>query len=113
MIALPAILAGKSLPFAAGVCLGALVIWGPASCVGKAQADQATALKNKVTAATLQASAVRMESAAALTEMALAARTTADVNELREIVREEATEAAVGNGMQRTLERLRSRAATR
>jgi hypothetical protein len=113
MIALPAILAGKSLPLVAGVLLGALIAWGPASCVGKGQANQATALKNQATAATLQASAARMEMAAALTEMALSARTTADVKELREIVREEATQAAVGNGMQRTLERLRSRAATR
>lgn len=110
MIGLPSLAAAK-LPFAAGLLAGALLVWGPASCVGKGQANQATALKNEATAAKLQASAERMDKAAMLTEMALAARTTAEVKELREIVRVEANHDDAGPGVDAVMQRLRRRAA--
>ncbi|WP_088183956.1 hypothetical protein [Sphingobium sp. Z007] len=113
MIALPAILSAKSLPFAAGVLLGALVAWGPATCVGTGQANQATALKNEATAAKLEAVAARATKAAALTEIALAARTQTEIKELREIVTHDATNDDAGPGVDAVMRRLRKRSAAR
>lgn len=113
MIALPAFLQKNGVIFGAGILLGALAAWGPASCSGKSQANQVTALKNIAVAAQNRATAEKMEKAAALTEMALAARTRAEVQDLREIVRDKATGDAVGSGMQHVLERMRQRAAAR
>lgn len=113
MIPLPAFLQKNGAIFAAGVLLGALAAWGPASCSGKSQANALNDQKVIAAAAKVQASAAKMEKAAALTEMALRAKTQADVQELREIAREQATGEAVGDGMQHVLERLRQRAAAR
>lgn len=110
MIGLPP-LSGAKVALVIGFAAGALAAWGPASCVGKSQANQATALRNAATAAKLQATAAKMGQAAALTEMALAARTKADVIELREIVRVEATTDAAGPGVDAVMQRLRRRTA--
>lgn len=111
MIALPAIAKKGGVIFAAGLLLGALASWGPASCVGKSQASQEAALKNQATAAKLEETAALMDRAAMLTEMTLAARTTAEVKELREIVRVEANQDAAGPGVDAVMQRLRTRAA--
>ncbi len=113
MIAFPAFLSRNGVIFAAGALLGALAAWGPASCAGKHQANAANAQKVITAAAKVEASAERAAKAAALTDMALSTKTRGDAEKLREIVREQATDDAVGAGMQSVLERVRGRAGAR
>lgn len=112
MMGLPS-LSGTKVALAIGFAAGALAAWGPASCVGKGQASQATALQNAATAAKLEATAAKMGQAAAITEMALAARTQVQIKELREIVRVEATTDAAGPGVDAVMQRVRKRNAAR
>lgn len=113
MIALPAFARKNGAIFAAGIVLGALAAWGPASCVGKGQANQRAALINEATAQKNIATAERMDKAAALTELSLSVKTQTEIKELREVITHDATDDAVGDGMQSVLERVRRRAAAR
>lgn len=110
MIALPAFVQKNGAIFAAGMLIGAMAAWGPAACVGKGQANQRAALINQATAAKNIATAERMDKAAALTELSLAVKNQTDIKELREIITDDATDDAVGAGMQSVLERVRRRA---
>lgn len=95
----------------AAVAAGALMCAPVAYCSGRHDATVTASAKAEAAAQKVLASAARAEAAAAMVSLSLHAKTATDIKELREIVSEQATDDAVGAGMQRLLERLRERIA--
>jgi hypothetical protein len=109
MIALPAFLQNNGAIFGAGILLGALAAWGPASCVGKNQANALHAQKVIAASAKVETAATKAEKAAVLADMTRSARTQEEITELRKVVDDAKNDGAVGPATSDLLDRLRER----
>lgn len=113
MIAIPSILARNGLSIGTGVIIGALMAWGPASCVAENRATAASAAKVQAASAKVKQAASQAELAATLAEMTRMAKTKQEVAELQEIVDHAEPGSDAGPAVGALLRRLREQRAAR
>ncbi|WP_097091798.1 hypothetical protein [Novosphingobium sp. Chol11] len=87
--------------------MGALLCLPLAYCEGKSAGKLASANTNLEASLKVQQAAQKVERAATLADMARRAKTREQITELREIVRENGTDAVAGPGVTAVLDRLR------